>query len=64
MKSLAPWSVRIVSLIAATGITALIVAAHGMDTEDLGAHEVMVSAPVVTIADSAHTTSDAQRPVR
>jgi hypothetical protein len=62
MKRFVPTSVRILSMIAATGITALIVAAHGMDTEDLGAREVLVSAPVTIAATDAGRTTpgDAQ----
>jgi hypothetical protein len=64
MKPLVPHSVRVVSLLAATGITALIIAAHGMDRFDLGAHEVLVSAPVATMTASTRETSDAAQRIR
>ena len=55
MKPQTSWSVRIVSLAAASVITALIVAVHDMDLADLGAREVIASLPV-TIAAGAHTS--------
>ena len=63
MKRFVPNAVRIVSLFAATAITALIVTAHDMDLSDLGAREVIASMPV-TVAATEPARRDAASPAR
>ena len=50
MKRFVPNTVRVVSLFAATAITAAIVIAHDMDLADLGAREVIASMPITVVA--------------
>jgi len=55
MNRFVPNTVRVVSLFAATAITALIITAHDMDLSDLGAREVIASMPMtLAAAQAAH----------
>jgi hypothetical protein len=63
MKRFTPYAVRAVAFVAATAITAVIFIAHDIDPSDLGGRDLVVSAPVVTVAATA-TRAAANAPVR